>query len=151
MRGALGPILGTFGPLLVLLGVMFAQSFSGVAPARVRVERDVVTITMRGAMPLFALRRRIRLRLSDIATVHADEFAGNLLGGFRIGTSFPKVMFAGWFYRGSRGWDFFAVYRARKALVLDVHPGRRRFRRVIVEVDDLRATAAAVDAARVRS
>src|SRR5688572_16546677 len=85
-----------------VLGGMFLLSFSGVAPARVEVGRAArrVRITMRGPMAGYALKRRIDLDADDIRTVHADHFARNLLGGFRIGTFFPGVMTAGWFYRG---------------------------------------------------
>lgn len=135
-------------PIVVLLGSMFVMSFSGIAPARVDIVGGKVRVTMQGVMPLYALRRRLLLDPDDIERVHADDFARNLLGGFRVGTQFPKVMTAGWFWRGEgRGWDFFAVYRARSALVLDLVPGRRRFRRVIVEVDELQETAATVRAA----
>ena len=146
MRAELLPFWATLAAVGALLGTMFLQSFAGGAPADVEVGPDGrVRITMRGAMPVFALRRRIDLDPADIETVHADPFARNLLGGFRVGTSFPGVMTAGWYYRGGgRGWDFFAVYRAKSALVLDLVPGRRRFRRVIVEVEDLAATAAAL-------
>lgn len=134
-------------PIVLLLGSMFAMSFSGLAPARVEVVGRDVRVTMQGVMPVYALRRRLVLEAGDIQRVHADEFAQNLFGGFRVGTRFPKVMTAGWFWRGEgRGWDFFAVYRARSALVIDLVPGRRRFRRVIVEVDDLHEAAAAVGA-----
>lgn len=148
MRGELLPLVLPLAVAGVLLVALFAQSFSGRPPARVEVGADAVTVTMQGAMPVFALRRRLRLRLDDISTAHADDFARNLLGGFRVGTAFPRVMYAGWFHRGSRGWDFFAVYRARTALVLDLVAGRRRFRRVIVEVADHRAAAAAIEAAK---
>lgn len=134
-------------PIVVLLGSMFVMSFSGVAPARVEVVGHQVRVTMQGVMPIYALRRRLMIDLGDIRRVHADRFARNLLGGFRVGTYFPKVMTAGWYWRGEgRSWDFFAVYRAPAALVLDLVPGRRRFRRVIVEIDDLDATAAAIEA-----
>ena len=143
-----------WGPLLlvgILLGGMLVLSFSGVAPARVDVDGAArrVRITMRGPMAVYALKRRIHLDVDDVLAVHADRFAKNLIGGLRVGTHFPGVMTAGWFYRGSgRGWDFFAVHRARSALVLDLVPGRRRFRRVIVEVADLDATAAAIESLR---
>ena len=135
-------------PLVVLLGSMFVMSFSGIAPARVEVVGRQARVTMRGVMPIYALRRRLVIDLGDIRQVHADRFARNLLGGYRVGTYVPKVMTAGWYWRGEgRSWDFFAVYRAHEALVLDLVPGRRRFRRVIVEIDDLEDTAAAIEAA----
>jgi hypothetical protein len=151
VRGELLPLVPTLALAAVLVVAMFVQSLFGPPPARVDVGPGGVTITMQGAMPFFALRRRLRLRLDEIATVHADGFARNLIGGFRIGTAFPKVMHAGWFHRGRGGWDFFAVHGASSALVLDLVPGRRRFRRVIVEIADLRETAAAIEAALVRA
>ncbi len=135
-------------PALVLVAAMVALSFSGQAPARVSLVGDRVVVTMRGPMPLFALRRQLSIDVATITSVHADHFAKNLLGGFRVGAHLPKVMTAGYYYRGrGRSWDFFAVYRARSALVLDLAPGRW-LRRVIVEIDDLEATAAAIEDAR---
>ncbi|MDQ3106465.1 MAG: hypothetical protein M3Q68_01485 [Actinomycetota bacterium] len=143
------PLVLALAPALLIVGGMLVMSFSGVAPARVELRDGKVRITLRGLMPIYALRRRLVVPLQDIETVHADRYAKNLIGGFRIGTHLPKVMTAGTFLRGGgRGRDFFAVYRAASALVLDIRPEARTYRRVIVEIDDLDATASAIDSAR---
>ena len=149
MSATTAPLWGTLLFVGALLGGMLLLSFFGAAAAKVEVDPAArrVRVTMPGAMAVYALKRRIDLDADDLRSVHADHAARDLLGGFRVGTFLPGVMTAGWFHRGAdRGWDFFAVFRARSALVLDLEPGRRRFRRVIVEIDDLEATAARIEA-----
>jgi hypothetical protein len=146
LAGLLSLVVGIGLPVALLVG-MFATAFSGRAPAQVTVGDGVVHVRMVGLMPVFAVRRRLDVALADIVTVHADRFVRNLLGGFRMGTHFPRVMTAGTFFRGGGRRDFFAICRRGEALVLDLRPGARFWRRVIVEVDDLDATAAAIDAA----
>jgi hypothetical protein len=145
--GSVIPLAMTIAFVGAVLGGMCFMSFSGLKPARVDLVDGSVHITMQGLMPLYALRGRLTVPLADLRGVHADRSARSKLGGFKFGTCLPGVMWAGTFLRaGGRGREFYAVYRAKEALVLDLRPGRG-YRRIIVEIDDLDATAAAISSA----
>lgn len=142
---ALGTLTVT---VLGILGGAFVAAFSRTPAARVDIVGDHVRIEMQGLLSLYALRGHLDLPLPAIGAVRTDHAARKLVGGIRFGgTELPRLLYAGTFLR-RRGRDFVAVRRSGEALVLELRTKVKRYTRVIVEVDDPAAAAAAIEAAR---
>ena len=99
------------------------------------VEGDKAVFTVQGWDKLWALRSRLEVPLAHIRDVHADPSpAMGWFQGLKLaGTDIPNVFRAGTFYQ-DRGWVFWDVRHAEKAIVVELHDAR--FQKLVVEVAD---------------
>jgi hypothetical protein len=93
-----------------------------------------LTLHVRGADKLWALKSSLEIPLAHIARVHADpEAARGWYHGLRMpGTNVPGVITAGTFYQDGKRvfWD---VHHPEKTIVIELHD--ERYSELIVEVD----------------
>jgi hypothetical protein len=94
-----------------------------------------LTLHVRGADKLWALKSSLEIPLVHITGVRADsEAARGRYHGIRMpGTNVPGVITAGTFYQDGKRifWD---VHHPEKTIVIDLHD--ERYNELIVEVDD---------------
>jgi hypothetical protein len=94
-----------------------------------------LTLHVRGADKLWALKSSLEIPLVHIAGVRADpETARGWYHGIRMpGTNVPGVITAGTFYQDGKRvfWD---VHHPEKTIVIDLHD--ERYHELVVEVDD---------------
>lgn len=94
-----------------------------------------LTLHVRGADKLWALKSSLEIPLVHIAGVRADpETARGWYHGIRMpGTNVPGVITAGTFYQDGKRvfWD---VHHPERTIVIDLHD--ERYSELIVEVDD---------------
>jgi hypothetical protein len=94
-----------------------------------------LTLHVRGADKLWALKSTLEIPLVHIASVRADpEVARGWYHGIRMpGTNVPGVITAGTFYQDGKRvfWD---VHNPEKTIVIDLHD--ERYNELVVEVDD---------------
>ncbi len=114
--------------------------------AEVELAQDALIVHVRGIDRLFALRSRLEIPLSHIVDAQADQqeaqwwWRGTRTGG----THMPGVITAGTFYQeGER--VFWDVHHPEKALIIRLRD--ERYQRLVIEVDDPPATAAAIQGA----
>ena len=97
-----------------------------------------LTLHVRGADKLWALKSSLEIPLIHIAAVRADpEAARGWYHGIRMpGTNVPGVITAGTFYQDGKRvfWD---VHHPEKTIVIDLHD--ERYNELVVEVDDPQA------------
>lgn len=94
-----------------------------------------LTLHVRGADKLWALKSSLEIPLVHIASVRADsEAARGWYHGIRMpGTNVPGVITAGTFYQqGNR--VFWDVHHPEKAIVIELHD--EQYNELIVEVAD---------------
>ena len=94
-----------------------------------------LTLHVRGADKLWALKSSLEIPLVHIAGVRADpEIARGWYHGIRMpGTNVPGVIMAGTFYQDGKRvfWD---VHHPEKTIVIELHD--ERYNELVVEVDD---------------
>ncbi len=94
-----------------------------------------LTLHVRGADKLWALKSSLEIPLAHVAGVRADpEAARGWWHGLRLpGTNVPGVITAGTFYQDGKRifWD---VHHPEKTIVIDLHD--ERFNELVVEVAD---------------
>lgn len=105
-----------------------------------------LTLHVRGADQLWALKSSLEIPLAHITGVRADpEIARGWYHGMRLpGTNIPGVITAGTFYQDGKRvfWD---VHHPENTIVIDLHD--ERFKQLIVEVKDPVAAASLVQGA----
>lgn len=99
------------------------------------IEGGKLTLHVRGADKLWALKSTLEIPLVHVTGVRADpEVARGWWHGIRmLGTNVPGVITAGSFYQEGKRvfWD---VHHPEKTIVIDLHD--ERYNELIVEVDD---------------
>ena len=99
------------------------------------VAEGKLTLHVRGADKLWALKSSLEIPLVHIAAVRSDpEIARGWYHGIRIpGTNVPGVITAGTFYQDGKRvfWD---VHHPEKTIVIELHD--ERYSQLIVEVED---------------
>jgi hypothetical protein len=94
-----------------------------------------LTLHVRGADKLWALKSSLEIPLAHIAAVRADpEVARGWYHGIRMpGTNVPGVITAGTFYQDGKRifWD---VHNPEKTIAIDLHD--ERYSQLLVEVAD---------------
>jgi hypothetical protein len=113
--------------------------------AHVRVENDTLIVEMRGLDKLWALKSRIEVPLAHVRGATADPGMIREPKGIRApGAHVPGVIVAGTFHvDGER--VFWDVHDAAKAVVIELEG--ERYARLVVQVDDPRATVELVERA----
>ena len=111
--------------------------------ARFAVEGSTLVLRLSGLERLGAfILRDPSAPLSAIRSVRVSENPWSELRGLRVpGTGLPGVIMLGTL-RGHAGRDFAAVYRHRRAVVVDIEGGL--YGRLIASVDDPERVAAAI-------
>lgn len=113
--------------------------------ARVSIEESDLVVEVEGMDKLWALKSRLTIPLGHVRGATADPGAVADPKGLRApGTHLPGVIVAGTFYReGER--VFWDVHDKDKAVVLELRD--EDYQRLVVQVDDPRATVALVERA----
>jgi hypothetical protein len=114
--------------------------------AEVELAENALIVHVRGMDRLWALKSRLEIPLAHVVGAEVEpEIAQGWREGIRApGTHVPGVITAGTFYQeGERGfWD---VHHPEKTVVIRLRD--ERYARLVIEVDDPRATAAAIQGA----
>src|SRR5215213_4624894 len=114
--------------------------------AEVELAEDALVVHVRGMDQLWALRSRLEIPLAHVLGVELDpDAARNWWKGLRAGgTHIPGAISAGTFYyEGDR--VFWDVHDPEKTVVIQLRD--ERYARLVIEVDDPRATVAAIQGA----
>src|SRR5215211_5589837 len=109
----------------------------------VELAEDALVVHVQGMDRLWALKSRLEIPLHHVLGAEVDpQVAREWRKGIRAaGTHVPGVLTAGTFYQeGER--VFWDVHDPQKALVILLRD--ERYARLVIEVDDPRATAAAI-------
>jgi hypothetical protein len=109
----------------------------------VELTRDALDVHVRGIDQLWALKSRLEIPLSHVVGAEVDpELVREWHKGIRApGTHVPGVITAGTFYQeGER--VFWDVHDPEKTVVIQLRD--ERYARLVIEVEDPRATAAAI-------
>ncbi len=111
--------------------------------AEVELTEKTLIVHVRGMDRLWALKSRLEIPLSHVVGAEVDpEIAREWHKGIRAGgTHMPGVITAGTFYQeGER--VFWDVHDPKKTLVIQLRD--ERYARLVIEVEDPLATAAAI-------
>jgi len=114
--------------------------------AEVELAENTLIVHVRGMDRLWALKSRLEIPLAHVVGAEVDpEIAKGWREGIRAGgTHVPGVITAGTFYQeGER--VFWDVHHPEKTVVIRLRD--ERYARLVIEVDDPRATAAAIQGA----
>ncbi len=106
--------------------------------ARVTVTDDTLTVEVKGLDKLWAFKSRLEIPLANVRGATRDPGIVHEPKGIRApGTHIPGVIVAGTYHRGGERvfWD---VKNPDKAVVIEL--AGERYARLVVEVDDPRAT-----------
>ncbi|MFI8090310.1 hypothetical protein ACIF9R_18630 [Streptomyces sp. NPDC086080] len=113
-------------------------------------ERGLLTVEFQGLDKLWTLKSRLEIPLAHVRGATHDPGMARGPKGFRVaGTQFPGLITAGRFRRhGERlFWD---VKNPDKAVVVELADGET-YDRLVIEVDDPRATVALIEECITRS
>ena len=107
------------------------------------ITRDQLVVTMRGLDRLWALRRRIAVPLTSVRGAPADPGVSRESAGLRApGTHLPRVITAGTYFKdGAR--TFWNLRASQQPVVVELTG--ERFARLVLGVDDARATAERIE------
>ena len=109
----------------------------------VEIAGDQLVVTMHGLDPFWALRRRVIVPLAHVRGATPDPGVGRESAGVRApGTHVPRVITAGT-YRKDGERTFWNLRPSQQAVVIEL--AGERFRRLVLGVDDARATAELVE------
>jgi hypothetical protein len=112
----------------------------------VEITGDALVVHVKGMDRLFSLKSRLEIPLSHVLGAEVDpHVAQGWRKGLRApGTHLPGVITAGTFYQeGNR--VFWDVHDPEKAIVIRLED--ERYSRLVIEVEDAPATAAAIEGA----
>ena len=109
----------------------------------IELTRDALVVHVQGMDQLWALKSRLEISLSHVVGAEIDpQVAREWHEGIRAtGTHVPGVITAGTFYQDGE-WVFWDVHDPERTVV--IHLKDERYARLVIEVDDPPATAAAV-------
>lgn len=113
--------------------------------AKAKIQDNALVIEMEGLDRLWALKSRLEIPLAHVRGATSDpgmmaERKGWKVGGSRV----PAVITAGTFVEDGE-WVFWDVHDRSRAVVVEL--ADERYARLVVEVDDPRATVAMIEAA----
>ncbi|MFF3666284.1 hypothetical protein [Microtetraspora malaysiensis] len=113
--------------------------------ARVQVDGDALVVVIEGLDKLWALKSRLTIPLPNVRGVTHDPGMIREAKGIRSpGTHLPGVITAGSFHLDDE-WVFWDVQNPAKAVVIELTD--ERYARLVVQVDDPRATVALIEGA----
>lgn len=108
----------------------------------VEVTGGRLVVRVKGLHKLWALRSRVEVPLQHVVSAEVDPEAGRKVWkGFRVGTHWPGVITAGYFYRDGQ-WSFWDVSDAGRTVVIQLR--NERLSRLVVEVGDPQQTVTRV-------
>ncbi|MFE6872452.1 hypothetical protein ACFVFS_38650 [Kitasatospora sp. NPDC057692] len=114
--------------------------------ARVSITDQTLVVELEGLDRLWAIRSRIEIPLTNVRGATVDPGILREPKGIKVGgTHFPGVITAGTFRSGGE-WVFWDVRNPAKAVVIEL--ADERYSRLVVEVDDPRATVDLVEHAK---
>jgi len=109
----------------------------------VEITGDQLVVTMQGWDRFWSLRRRIAVPLTQVRGATADPGMSREPAGIRMpGTHLPRVITAGT-YRKDGARDFWNLRATSQAVVIELTGGP--FRRLVLGVEDARATAERIE------
>jgi len=116
--------------------------------AQVTIRDTTLVVEIEGLDKLWALKSRLEIPLANVRGATADPGAVREHKGLRApGTYLPGVITAGTFHiHGER--VFWDVHDANKAIVIEL--ADEQYARLIIQVDDPRATVALIESAATR-
>src|SRR5438270_13949229 len=116
--------------------------------AQVRIDKEALIVEIEGLDKLWALKSRLEIPLVNVRGATNDPGMMKEPKGIRApGTHVPGVITAGTFHiDGER--IFWDVRDATKAVVIELDD--QRYSRLVIQVDDPRATVALIDHALAR-
>ncbi|NYV74755.1 hypothetical protein [Streptomyces sp. UH6] len=107
-------------------------------------ERNLLIVEIQGLDKLWALKSRLEIPLGNVRGATHDPGMAREPKGVRVaGTHMPGVVTAGRFRRQGE-WLFWDVKNPEKAVVVELADAET-YDRLVVEVDDPRATVALVE------
>ena len=114
----------------------------------VEITGDQLVVTMRGLDRLWSLRRRVVVPLAHVRGATADPGVTREPAGIRApGTHLPRVITAGTYFKdGDR--TFWNLRGSQQPVVVEL--SGERFARLVLGVDDARATAERIERALTR-
>lgn len=112
---------------------------------KVSIDGSDLVVEMEGLDKLWALKSRLAIPLANVRGATVDPGVAREPKGFRApGTAWPGVIYAGTFHRdGER--VFWDIRDGHNAIVIEL--ADETYARLIVEVDDPRATVAMIEGA----
>ncbi|MBF6439027.1 hypothetical protein [Nocardia cyriacigeorgica] len=113
--------------------------------AKIAIRERTLVVEMEGLSKLWALKSRLEIPLANVRGATVDPGVVKESKGIRApGTYLPGVITAGTFYTGGERvfWD---VRDASRAVVIELRD--ERYARLIIQVDDPRATVDLIDQA----
>ncbi|AUY48856.1 hypothetical protein [Streptomyces sp. CB01881] len=114
--------------------------------ANVSVTDGTLVVEIAGLDRLWAIKSRIEIPLANVRGATLDPGILREPKGIRVGgTHFPGLITAGTFRSGGE-WVFWDVKNPAKAVVIEL--ADERYSRLVIEVDDPRATVDLVELAR---
>ena len=114
--------------------------------AQIEIAHGSLVVNVTGVDKLLALKSRLEVPLEHVAGVELrPEAARTWWHGFRLpGTHIPGVVTAGSFYHSGE-WVFWDIHDSDKTLAIQLRD--EHYTRLVIQVDDPEATAAALEAA----
>jgi hypothetical protein len=104
--------------------------------AELRVEGRQVSVHLSLAEKIGALHKDLQFPRSAVRTVRVVDNPFGEIGGMRLpGTRVPGVMALGT-WRRRKGWDFVAVYRGQRGVVVDVDATQAAYQRIILSTEN---------------
>jgi hypothetical protein len=104
--------------------------------AELRVEGGEIFVHLSLAEKIGALHKDLQFPRSAVRTVRVVDNPFGEIGGMRLpGTRVPGVMALGTWRRG-KGWDFVAVYRGQRGVVVEVDAHQVAYERIILSSKD---------------
>jgi hypothetical protein len=114
--------------------------------AQIEIANGSLVVNVTGVDKLLALKSRLEVPMEHVAGVELrPEAARTWWHGFRLpGTNIPGVVTAGSFYQSGE-WVFWDVHDPDKTLAIQLRD--EHYTRLVIQVDDPEATAAALKSA----
>lgn len=115
---------------------------------RLRFSPATLDLEVVGMHKIWALKSRLQIPLSSIASARADaELAAHPRGLRAPGTYIPKLIVAGTFYADHKRW-FWDVSDPAKAIVIELKG--EKYQMIVVEVADPKRALIQIETARVK-
>jgi hypothetical protein len=104
--------------------------------AELRIDEGQISVRLSLAEKIGALHKDLQFPRAAVRTVRVVDNPFGEIGGMRLpGTRVPGVMALGT-WRRRKGWDFVAVYRGQRGIVVEVDANQAAYQRIILSAKD---------------